>query len=138
MIKTPRLRIILNRHCDRPEEVATKYELPFNVPFSGFTTTDFINCFAATAMVLEGRTGDDDYDCKQRNGEPCDGCANCRSSTASLQEHLFFLYDTMSGRSSLRCRWDGEPTEMQRLIGETEVGSCGTDYTVDFLFGFAG
>jgi hypothetical protein len=115
-----------------------KYELPFNVPFSGFTTTDFINCFAATVMVLEGRTGDDDYDCKQRNGEPCDGCGNCRSSTAGLQEHLFFLYDTMSGRSSLRCRWDGEPTEMQRLIGETGVDSCGTDYTVDFLFGFAG
>ena len=115
-----------------------KHKLAFDVPFSGFTTTDFINCFAATVMVLEGRTGNDDYDCKQRDGERCDGCGNCRGSTAGLQEHLFFLYDTMCGRSSLRCRWDGEPTEMHKLIGETEADSCGTDYTVEFLFGFAG
>jgi hypothetical protein len=48
------------------------------------------------------------------------------------------VFDTMCGRSSLRCRFDGEPTEMQTWIGETEAGSCGTDTTVDFLFGFAG
>ncbi len=115
-----------------------KRELGFNVPFSGFTTTDFINCFTSTLMVLEGITGKDDYECKQRNGQPCNGCGNCRRSTAGLQEQRFFVYDTMCGRSSLRCRYDGEPTEMQELIGETEAGSCGTDYTVELLFGFAG
>jgi hypothetical protein len=39
-----------------------RQELTFNIPFSGFTTTDFINCFATTTMFLEGITGDDDYD----------------------------------------------------------------------------
>ncbi len=115
-----------------------KNKLAFKVPFSGFTTTDFINCFASTYMVLERITGDDAYDCKKRNGQLCDGCGNCRNSTAGVQEQLFFVFDTMCGRSSLRCRFDGVPTEMQKLIGETEANSCGTDYTVDFLFGFAG
>ncbi len=113
-------------------------ELAFNVPLSGFTTTDFINCFAATTMFLEGIIGDDEYECKKQKGQPCDGCGNCRGSTAGLQEQRFFVFDTMCGRSSLRCRFDGEPTEMQMLIGETEADSCGTDTTVDFLFGFAG
>jgi hypothetical protein len=113
-------------------------ELTFKVPFSGFTTTDFVNCFASTYMFLEKITGDDDYDCKKRNGQQCDGCENCRNSTANVQEHLFFLFDTMCGRSSLRSRFDGEPSEMQKLIGETETDCCGTDYTVGFLFGFAG
>jgi hypothetical protein len=115
-----------------------KNELAFNVPFSGFTTTNFINCFASTYMFLEEITGDDEYECKKRNGQPCDGCGNCRNSTAGVQEDLFFLFDTMCGRSSLRCRYDGEPSEMQKLIGETEADGCGTDYTVEFLFGFAG
>lgn len=115
-----------------------KNQLAFNVAFSGFTTTDFINCFTSTTMVLEGITGKDDYDCQQRDGEPCTGCGNCRRSTAGLQEQRFFVFDTMCGRSALRCRYDGEPTEMQTWIGETESDSCGTDDTVDFLFGFAG
>ncbi|MCU0520642.1 MAG: hypothetical protein MUF84_08125 [Anaerolineae bacterium] len=115
-----------------------KGELAFNVPFSGFTTTDFINCFASTTMFIEGITGNDDYYCRQRNGELCNGCGNCRASTAGLQEQRFFVFDTMCGRSSLRLRFDGEPTAMQTWIGETEADSCGTDATVDFLFGFAG
>jgi hypothetical protein len=112
--------------------------LEFKVPFSGFTTTDFINCFTSTYMFLEEIIGDDDYECKKRDGKRCDGCENCRNSTAKVQENLYFLFDTMCGRSSLRCRFDGEPSEMQKLIGETEADGCGTDYTVDFLFGFAG
>ena len=80
-------------------------ELTFKVPFSGFTTTDFVNCFASTYMFLEKITGDDDYDCKKRNGQQCDGCENCRNSTANVQEDLFFLFDTMCGRSSLRSRF---------------------------------
>ena len=113
-------------------------ELTFRVPFSGFTTVDFINCFTSTYMFLENIAGNDEYDCKKKNGAQCDGCGNCRNSNANLQEQKFFLFDTVCGRSALRCRFDGEPTEMQKLIGETEADGCGTDYTVDFLFGFAG
>ena len=112
--------------------------LPFTIPFSGFCGTTFINCFASTYMFLENIVGDDGFECKKRDRKPCDSCGNCRNQTSGLQEGIFFLFDTMCGRSSLRCRFDGEPTEMQKWIGETEEGSCGTDDTVDFLFGFAG
>ena len=87
--------------------------LPFTIPFSGFSGTTFINCFASTYMFLEGIAGEE-------------------------QEGVFMLFDTMCGRSALRCRLDGEPTEMQKWIGESGEDSCGTDGTVDFLFGFAG
>ena len=115
-----------------------KKELNFTIPFSGFTTTDFINCFTSTYMILELISGNDDYNCQKRSGEKCCGCGNCRNSTANVQEKLFMLFDTMCGRSSLRCRFDGEPTEMQKWVGETEEDNCGTDETVEFLFGFAG
>ena len=42
-----------------------------------------------------------------------------------------FLFETMSGKSSLRLRYDGEQTAMQRQINNL-------DYTADFLFGFTG
>jgi hypothetical protein len=44
----------------------------------------------------------------------------------------------MCGRSALRCRFDGEPTEMQKMIGETDFYDGGSDNNIDFLFGFAG
>ena len=89
-------------------------------------------------MFLENIVGNDDYECKTKSGEQCDGCGNCQKTTVNLQEQKFFLFDTMCGRSSLRCRFDGELTDMQKLIGENEEDGCGTNYTVDFLFGFAG
>ena len=115
-----------------------KNELAFKIPFSGFTTVNFINCFTSTYMFLENIIGNDDYECKKKNGLQCDGCGNCQNSTTNLQEQKYFLFDTMCGRSSLRCRFDGEPTKMQKLIGETETDGCGADYTVDFLFGYTG
>ena len=117
-----------------------KTVLPFPIPFSGFTTADFINCFASAYLFLENISGDDNYDCKKRDDhQNCDGCGNCRDSTVGIQEKYFFLFDTLCGRSSLRCRFDGEPTEMQKMIlGDTDFYDGETDYTVDFLFGFAG
>jgi len=49
----------------------------------------------------------------------------------------------MCGKSSLYWRFDGVMTDMAKLIGDNSSignwsGKCGTDYTVDFLFGFAG
>jgi hypothetical protein len=54
------------------------------------------------------------------------------------EEHPFFLFDAMCGRSALRYRFDGEPTEWQKRIGDTKDGSQGSDETADILFGFAG
>jgi len=73
-------------------------KLNFNIPFSGFSGTTFINCFASAYLFLEGIAGEE-------------------------QENIFMLFDTMCGRSALRCRFDGEPTETtpecwRRLSGQ--------------------
>jgi hypothetical protein len=46
----------------------------------------------------------------------------------------------MCGNSSIRRRFDGTPTEMQKLIGDSDDDNfnCGTDFTIDFLFGYTG
>ena len=113
-------------------------KLEFGVPFSAFSVMDFLNCFASVYMVLEDMRGEDDYDCKARRGKKCDGCGNCHASTMKLQERTYFLFDTMTGRSSIRWRFDGVPTEMQKWIGELPDADCDTDETVEFCFGFAG
>ena len=119
-----------------------KNELIFKVPFSGFCGTTFINCFASTYVFLENITIDrSDYECKQLDGKSCDSCGNCSNggnTPITIQESHFFLFDTMCGRSSLRCRFDGEPTEMEKMIGDMNFYEGGTDNNVDFLFGFAG
>ena len=53
-------------------------------------------------------------------------------------EGIFFLFDTMCGRSSLRCRFDGELTEIHRTICEIGFYDGGAQDNIDFLFGFAG
>ena len=119
-----------------------KNVLKFKIPFTGFCGTTFINCFTSTYMFLEKLTSDDsDYECKQTDGKPCDSCGNCGKggyTPISRQECWFFLFDTMCGRSSLRCRFDGEQTEMEKMIGDADFYEGGTDDNVDFLFGFAG
>ena len=97
----------------------------------------FINCFASTYMFLEGVAagGGTDYACSQRDQGECIGCGNCGETPAAMQERYYFLFDTMCGQSSLRCRFDGQPTEMDKWIGGSEGG---TDDNVSFLFGFAG
>ena len=100
-----------------------KQKIDFNIPFSVFAGTNFVNCFASTYMYLEGIGVGDTSDQYGDNNQ------------------YFCLFDTMCGRSALRRRFSDEPTEMQMLIeGEVEdlYGICGTDDTVDFLFGFAG
>ena len=96
------------------EKATAMKKLDFNVLFVGFKPTDFINCFAAVHTCLGGA--------QEKNDD------------------LFFLFDTLSGRNSIRYRFDGKPTEMETLIGDlvSDEANDGTDYTVDFLFGFAG
>jgi len=90
-----------------------KKELPFNVPFSGFAGTTFLNCFTSTYMFLENIPGDQ-------------------------QEKYFFLFGTMCGHTSLRFRYNGEPTDMEKLLCVRDFYDCGGDYAMEFLFGFAG
>ncbi len=117
-------------------------KLLFNVPFSGFNRTTFINCFASTYMYLENiATGGSDYECRQMKGKACNSCGHCSqggNTPISRQECYFFLFDTMCGRSSLRCRFDGERTEMEKMIGEVVPDEGDTENNIDFLFGFTG
>ncbi len=119
----------------------SKNVLAFNIPFSGFTETTFINCFTSVFMFLEQiAIGKSDYECRQMKGNTCNSCGNCANgglTPIALQEKYFFLFDTMCGRSALRCRFDGEPTEMDRMIGESNCYDGDTDNNIDFLFGFA-
>lgn len=116
--------------------------LSFSIPFCGFAGTTFINCFASTYMSLENvAVGGSDYECKQLDGKSCDSCGNCGkggNTPITRQERYFHLFDTMCGRSSLRCRFNGEPTEMQKMICEADFYDGGTDSNIGFLFGFAG
>ena len=117
-----------------------KKELDFKIPFSGFAGTTFINCFTSTYLFLENIevTGEAEYACNLREKGYCNKCCNCGKTPMAMQERFFFIFDTVCGRSSLRCRFDGTPTEMQQLITDPVHDDDGTDDTVDFLFGFAG
>ncbi len=115
-------------------------KLDFTVPFSGFADLDFINVLASVLLFLKGTAAEktDAYACAKQTTGVCTGCGNCRGTLGALQEKTYFLLDTMCGRSSLRCRYDGTPTEMQKWIGETDADDCGTEETVEFLFGYVG
>jgi len=85
----------------------------FDIPFSGFAGTSFINCFTSAYMFLEGING-------------------------SEQERYFFFFDTMCGRSSLRPRYDGNASKMQMLICKKDFYDGGSDNNIDFLFRLVG
>lgn len=85
----------------------------FDIPFSGFAGTSFINCFTSTYMFLENING-------------------------AEQERYFFFFDTMCGRSSLRCHYNDLLTPMQKMICESEFYDGGSDNNIDFLFGLTG
>lgn len=88
--------------------------IEFNTSFTPFSFTDFISCYSSIYAFLENRKDE--------------------------AEQIFFLFDTMCGRRSIRQQNDQQPTKKQNLIGETQadVYYNGTDSTIDFLFGFAG
>jgi hypothetical protein len=116
-------------------------KLDFSIPFSGFCSTSFINCFASVYMYLEGFDGVDSGAtfCNEWVNGQCNSCGNCATKPQALQERFFFLFDTMCGRSSLRCRFDGQQTETEFLInGKGDFYDGGSEDNIDFLFGFAG
>ena len=90
-----------------------KKEITFSTPFSGFAGTTFLNCFTSVYLFLEQLPGDQ-------------------------QEKYFFLFGTMCGHTSLRFRYDGQPSAMEKKMCVRDFYDCGGDYAEEFLFGFAG
>jgi hypothetical protein len=106
-------------------------KLDFIYPFSFFRGLDFTNCFTSVYMYLEKITGSNDYECAVRNGNPCNSCRKCEGSLQQIQERLFFLFDTVSGRSASIQGWKNQNTAIYNEIYDT-------DNMVDFLFGYIG
>ena len=98
-------------------------KLDFTVPFSGFASTTFVNCFASVYMYLEkiAPLKGPAALCNQWLHGQCNSCGNCAHKPQALQERYFFLFDTLCGRSALRLRYDGVRTEADCRIN----GSCG-------------
>lgn len=117
-----------------------KNALNFNIQFSNLLNHSFPNCFAGVYVYLENIFNELPKKCGE--GETwCFGCA-CKAHPDPQSVYLA-LFDTMCGRNSLYWRFDGVMTEIAELIGDASgignwSGKCGTDYTIDFLFGFAG
>ena len=114
-------------------------QINFKIPFSGFESTNFINCFASVYMYLEGINDKikTTY-CNQWEKDQCNSCGHCNTKPNAIQERFFFLFDTMCGRSSMRNNFDGTHSQSGRLICESETSDAGSDNNVEFLFGFAG
>lgn len=116
-------------------------KLDFSVPFSGFCSTTFINCFASVYMYLQGigNSAAQSTFCNEWVNGSCNSCGNCATKPQALQERYFFLFDTMCAHNSLRCRYDGQPSETEALInGEGGFYDGGSADNIAFLFGFAG
>jgi len=99
----------------------------FDYPFTGFNNLTFINCFASMYMFLEQIKGVDEYDCPVKEGKNCNGCGNCNNSTSKKQENYYFLFDTLSGRSSIRLNFEDTTDHIDN-----------TDDTIEWLLGFTG
>jgi len=121
-------------------------QLDFRIPFSGFCSTTFLNCFATAYAFLQSPelTEREGLMCIHHAGNRCTGCstdcgvAQSGVTPAIFQARYFFLYDAMSGHSSQRCLFDGTLTEAEKRINESNFYDCGSAETIDFLFGFAG
>ena len=101
-----------------------KNALNFKAPFSCMVPrVNFINCFSSVYVHLEGIGEKMARKCGKKN------CGAC---------NYFQLFAAMAGDGFTRRHYGAEPSEMQKLIGNYGDYECGTDYTVDFLFGYAG
>lgn len=115
-------------------------KLDFRIPFSGFASTTFINCFTSVYLYAEGIScgGEDTVFCNQWENGTCNGCGHCDKKPQAVQERYFFLFDTLCGHSSLRCHFDGSLTEGERMVQDGAFYDGGSAENIEFLFGFAG
>ncbi len=119
-----------------------KNALDFNVQYNQLEGLNFIQRFATAYTFLETEK---DATGNAHNPDIAGLCVGCfpgckKDEAAAIRCRFFFLFNTVTGNSAVRCRFDGHPTEMQRLIGDTdeEGHGCGSDFVADFLFGYAG
>ena len=119
-----------------------KNSLDFNISYNDLENVNFIQCFATAFMYLETLTDTNGNVCNPDIGGWCSCCyPKCKKDEAAMIRCKFFaLFNTMSGNSAIRGHFDGKPTETQKLVGDTddENHGCGSDFMVDFLFGYAG
>ena len=124
-----------------------KKSIDFNVHFNYLEGNNFIQRFASAYMFLEAKTNPEAIFYDPEIGGQCFGCGSggekhsCKKDKAAAKRcAFFFIFNTMCGNSAIRRRFDGTPTEMQKLIGDTvdEGRGCGSDFTTDFLFGYTG
>ena len=102
-------------------------KLNFVYPFTCFSSMNFTNCFSSLYMYLEKYADSYDFNCK----EFCCCCGMCNIPWAGVQTRLFFLFDTISGRSAAQNSWGNTHTAIFNEIYDT-------DETADFIFGFTG
>jgi len=122
-----------------------KNSLDFNIHTSNYLeSSNFIQRFASAFMFLEVTKNPAEIFYEPDIGGKCFGCGSggekhsCKKDKiAEKRCGFFFLFNTMCGNSAIRRRFDGTPTEIQKLTGEYGQ-NCGSDFTVDFLFGYTG
>lgn len=120
-----------------------KNTLDFNISYCGLENMNFIQRFTTAYIYLETAANPAAIYYDPDVGGNCFGCRGDKCKQDKPEQKrcaFFFLFNTMTGCSALRRRFDGTPTEMQKMIGYyDEAGyGCGTDYVVDFLFGYTG
>jgi len=119
-----------------------KNALDFNTRYNRLEALNFIQRFATAYMFLETSADAAGNVClPDIYGYCCGENPDCKKDEAAgIRCKFFFLFNTMCGNSALRCHFDGRLTEAQKLVGDTgtNCGDCGSDFTIDFLFGYAG
>ena len=120
-----------------------KNALKITTRYNRLESLTFIQRFATAYMHLEASAGKPDIygycaecrpDCKKPN------CEKDEAGADAIRCKFFFLFNTMCGNSAIRGHFDGKPSEAQKLVGDTaeESHGCGSEYVVDFLFGYTG
>jgi len=106
--------------------------------------SNFIQRFTAAYLYIESKENPEEIHYTPEVGGMCFGCNGGEGcpQDAMMKKRcgLFFLFNTMTGNSAIRRRFDGTPTAMQELMGDTAEtgGGIGSEFVVDFLFGYTG
>lgn len=104
-----------------------KHQLQFDIPFTGYNALTFSNCFSSIYLYLERIHDMDEDDFPNNEGKDCNSFGNCKDTTKKKQEDYYFLFDTLSGRSSMRPEFT-----------ESSINIDSMPNTIDFLIKFTG